>query len=338
MDSLTQIVLGAAVGEVLLGKKLGNKAILLGAIGGTLPDLDVIYNFFDDNPVSHLRVHRGYSHSMFTHLLAALPLAWLSVRFSDQVKSLRRWYLFWFLAFFTHALLDCCTTYGTRLLLPFTEYQVAFNNVSVVDPLYTIPFLLSLVAAMCFKRSSLMRMRLVRFGITYSMIYLAVTFYLKYQAHQLFSQSLAVNQISYSELNATPTIFNSVLWSAQAYDEDSVRFAEYSYLLPETPIKWVTYPRKKELLQGYMNRDVETALWFSDGVWFAEKKEDGSIHLFSCKFGRIDFESNDPEQAFFFFWNIYRKDGQVFCDQAGRRRTDGDVKEALEKLRNRIGI
>ncbi|MFM8916554.1 MAG: metal-dependent hydrolase, partial [Bacteroidota bacterium] len=35
MDSLTQIVLGAAVGEVLLGKKLGNKAMLLGAIGGT---------------------------------------------------------------------------------------------------------------------------------------------------------------------------------------------------------------------------------------------------------------------------------------------------------------
>lgn len=338
MDSLTQIVLGAAVGELLLGKKLGNKAILLGAIGGTLPDLDVIYNFFDDNPLSHLRVHRGYSHSMFTHMLAALPLAWLGVRFSTQVRSFSRWYLFWFLVFFTHALLDCCTTYGTRLLLPLTEYQVAFNNISVVDPLYTVPFLLSLIGVMCYKRTSLMRTRLVRIGLVFSMSYMAVTFYLKYQAHQLFRASLGDAGISYTELNATPTIFNSVLWSAQAYDQDSVRFAEYSFLLPDTPITWVSYPRNRELLRDHMNRDVETALWFSDGIWFAQKKDDGSINLFSCKFGRIDFETNDPERAFFFFWNIYRRDGQVFCDQAGRRRTDGDMREAFDKLMKRIGI
>ncbi len=36
MDSLTQIVLGASVGEAVLGKKVGNKAILWGAIAGTL--------------------------------------------------------------------------------------------------------------------------------------------------------------------------------------------------------------------------------------------------------------------------------------------------------------
>jgi len=41
MDSLTQIVLGAAVAEVVGGKKLGNKAPLWGAIAGTIPDLDV---------------------------------------------------------------------------------------------------------------------------------------------------------------------------------------------------------------------------------------------------------------------------------------------------------
>jgi inner membrane protein len=39
MDSLSQIVLGAAVGNQVLGKKIGNKAILYGAIIGTMPDL-----------------------------------------------------------------------------------------------------------------------------------------------------------------------------------------------------------------------------------------------------------------------------------------------------------
>jgi inner membrane protein len=54
MDSLTQIVLGAAVGELVLGKKLGNKAILLGAVAGTLPDLDVVTSFWNSDAVYRL--------------------------------------------------------------------------------------------------------------------------------------------------------------------------------------------------------------------------------------------------------------------------------------------
>ena len=46
MDSLTQIVLGAACGEIVLGKKIGNRALLFGAIGGTIPDLDVFIGRF----------------------------------------------------------------------------------------------------------------------------------------------------------------------------------------------------------------------------------------------------------------------------------------------------
>jgi inner membrane protein len=338
MDSLTQIVLGAAVGEILLGKKLGNKAILIGAIGGTLPDLDVIYNLFDDSPAAHLRVHRGYSHSMFTHLVASFPLAWMSFKISDKVRSFGRWYLFWFLALFTHALLDCCTTYGTRLLLPFTNYQVAFNNISVVDPIYTLPFLISLIVAMFFRRESRARRRLVLFGMVFSSVYLLVTLGLKFQSHLLFRDSLAENGYSYQELNATPTILNSILWSAQAFDDDSVRFAEYSFLKPKEPIRWTSYPRNSQLLNGMVNRDVETALWFSDGVWFATDKGDGTVNLYSCKFGRIDFNSEDPDKAFFFYWNIYRKDGKVYCDQLGRQRTDGDMREAFEMLFDRIGL
>ena len=44
MDSLTQIVLGASVGEAALGRKVGNRAMVWGAIAGTIPDLDVISN------------------------------------------------------------------------------------------------------------------------------------------------------------------------------------------------------------------------------------------------------------------------------------------------------
>ncbi|MDG1145628.1 MAG: metal-dependent hydrolase, partial [Flavobacteriales bacterium] len=68
MDSLTQIVLGAAVGELVLGKKIGNRAMVWGAVGGTIPDLDVLGKFFLTN-IDNLAFHRGFSHSILFSLL-----------------------------------------------------------------------------------------------------------------------------------------------------------------------------------------------------------------------------------------------------------------------------
>ena len=76
MDSLTQIVLGAAVGEVVLGKKVGNRALLWGAVGGTIPDLDVAASMFLD-PLQTLAAHRGFSHSIVFAVLGAFLFGWL---------------------------------------------------------------------------------------------------------------------------------------------------------------------------------------------------------------------------------------------------------------------
>ena len=75
MDSLTQIVLGAAVGEAVLGKKIGNKALLYGAIGGTIPDLDVCLGLFTDT-ITAIELHRGFSHSILFSILMAPLLGW----------------------------------------------------------------------------------------------------------------------------------------------------------------------------------------------------------------------------------------------------------------------
>src|SRR6185503_9287351 len=71
MDSLTHLVLGAAVGELVLGKKIGNRALIWGAIGETIPDLDVFGNLFLD-PIDALAFHRGITHSILFSLIAPL--------------------------------------------------------------------------------------------------------------------------------------------------------------------------------------------------------------------------------------------------------------------------
>ena len=77
MDSLTQVVLGAAVGEAVLGKKIGNRAILWGAIGATIPDLDIVLKYFFDE-ITAIQMHRGVSHSLvFAILISPFLDGWL---------------------------------------------------------------------------------------------------------------------------------------------------------------------------------------------------------------------------------------------------------------------
>ena len=97
MDSLTQIVLGASVAEATLGKKIGNKAILLGAIAGTIPDLDIVARFFVDD-LSASVMHRGFSHSLLFPFLSAPLLAWCSKKIYSSYSNVS--FYDWFKMFF----------------------------------------------------------------------------------------------------------------------------------------------------------------------------------------------------------------------------------------------
>ena len=83
MDSLSQIVLGAACGEAVAGRKIGNRAMLWGAIGGTIPDLDVMAEVFTDR-MTAMAFHRGFMHSMLFAVLAPWILAFLVQWFYGQ--------------------------------------------------------------------------------------------------------------------------------------------------------------------------------------------------------------------------------------------------------------
>ena len=128
MDSLTQILLGAAVGEAVLGRKIGNKAILWGAIAGTIPDLDVLVKFFTDT-VSALEIHRGLTHSIFFVILFSPIMAWLMGRiYKFKEATFKEWTIFYVLVLITHPLLDAHTTWGTKLFWPL-DIRLAYQNI-----------------------------------------------------------------------------------------------------------------------------------------------------------------------------------------------------------------
>jgi membrane-bound metal-dependent hydrolase YbcI (DUF457 family) len=60
----------------------------------------------------------------------------------------------------THGLLDASTTYGTLFFWPFTDMRVAWNAISIVDPLFTLVLLLGVALAVWRKaRAQLLRAR-----------------------------------------------------------------------------------------------------------------------------------------------------------------------------------
>lgn len=129
MDSLTQLTLGAAVGEAVLGKKIGNRAMLWGAFGGLLPDFDVFARFFMDD-LGALAFHRGFTHSITFAIFTAAILAWLAQRLYQTETHRRTWYktlvTTFILGMYTLLFLGLRMIMGAPLETPFA-YGVAFS-------------------------------------------------------------------------------------------------------------------------------------------------------------------------------------------------------------------
>ncbi|CAA0165948.1 metal-dependent hydrolase [Tenacibaculum maritimum] len=273
MDSLTQIVLGAACGEVVLGKKIGNKAMLFGAIGGTIPDLDVILGtLFYSNGIDRLAFHRGFMHSIVFAILASFVIGALVYKLYDTKR--RRgtttrndwtWLFFW--SIFTHPILDSFTPYGTQMLLPFSNHRIALNTISVVDPLYTLPFLVCLIATLFYNRSNVKRVWWTKMGIYMSSIYIVFTIGNKLYMDSVFEKSFQKAGVPFHRFSVQPTLLNNILWYGIAETEETYQVAFYSLFDRENRAEQLVVLPKNHDLLNMQAPDLKKLAWFSNGYY-----------------------------------------------------------------------
>lgn len=329
MDSLTQIVLGAAVGEAVLGKKIGNKAMLYGAIAGTIPDLDVFASFFTDK-VTALYIHRGFTHSIVFSVLFAPILAWIVSRY-EKYKDFKNWTLLFFLSFVTHPILDAHTTWGTQLFWPF-DIRLAFKNIFVIDPLYTLPFLVFLIFAMTQKRTSEKRRFYNKMGLIVSSSYLVLTLLLKWIAFNQFETALKTQNITYSEIDTRPSPLNTILWSANVQTEDSFLLGNYSFF-DTKPITFVKHPKNHHLLGNLAtNEKVKRMISISEG-WFTINEKDGQLYFNDLRFGLLGIHPTAKNFVFKYKITIAGNGNVSFTEQPKNKR---DGKKLLKDLWTRL--
>ncbi len=402
MDSLTQIILGAACGEAVLGKKIGNRAMIWGGIGGTLPDLDVLANFFLD-PLSALVFHRGPMHSLmfalimpfilgpllkllydrkwherkqwkitglvigilffllisfilcllFSLLFEGIPWILILVLLvsgfyffrirSSQIfnhegllsnVSSKDWTKLFFWSIFTHPLLDSLTTYGTVLFWPFSNFRISLSSVSIVDPLYTIPFAFFLLLAALQHRENKYRRLYNWIGIGLSSSYLIFTFINKQHINQIFENSLKDKQYSSKEYITVPTIFNNLLWYAIAKQDSGYIYGYYSLFDKSDTFTDLHYVAgNHNYFDFYKGQKTSQILpWFSDG-YYSLLKEAGKLQYNDLRFGSMSGKMDNKDDYIFKF-NLVEKNGILEMERNQERPEN--KREDVEWFKRRI--
>ena len=320
MDSLTQIVLGAAVAEAVAGKKLGNKAPLWGAIAGTIPDLDVFMRFFY-HPIDAALVHRGFSHSILFAVLCSPIFAYIVHRIYKQKFPYKTWLWLFFFGIITHPMLDMFTNYGTQFLWPL-DYRITFNTVFVVDPLYTLPFGLCVLIILFLKPTNKWRSRINLFGIYYSSAYLIWGVVAK-----LFILSNSTNYFSEAKYNTenemvTPMPLTSFYWMMLGEDKSNYYVGYKSIFKDFQPKDIDVIPKNKLKLDSLTWKDIDYSdklKFISNGYYNLEIRKD-TVVFYDLRFGVVSKLTNNKLRTPVFGYEIIHKDNKVLRVNQSRRK------------------
>jgi inner membrane protein len=282
MDSITQIALGASVATAVGFKPFGRKVLLTGAFLGTLPDLDVFIDY--GNAIDNYTSHRGFSHSLFVLTLLSLMLYYISIKLRPHFQENKiALFLTIFLPLITHPLLDTFTTYGTQLLWPLTSPPIAWHSVFIIDPLYTLPLLISMLY-LWFSHNNKRALMLNKLALLISCSYLV---------WGQIAQSLITTRVQQDSLakNSTilvmPTPFNSVYWRALSYQEDSY-YEAFTYVGDKTPLQWEHYNNNRHLIIDSQAELFTRLEWFSHR-WLRFDNVQGKLHVTDLRLGVANF-------------------------------------------------
>lgn len=279
MDPVSQCVVGAVASQNVVKKKDLGVAALVGGLSAMVPDLDVLIHSSTD-PLLFLEYHRQFTHSLifipFGGLICALILYWV---FARKYFSFWKTYLLSTVGYATHGLLDSCTSYGTQLFWPFDNHRVAWSNISIIDPLFTLPVLFFILAAVIKKNRLWSRLALL-----WMMGYLLLGVVQNMRAEMLGRELAASRNHQLIRLEAKPGFGNLLLWKViyetkDHFYVDGVRVGLQNKVYPGTAVAKLNVEKDLPWLDkdSQQAKDIERFRWFSQGYIAADPKNPNSI-------------------------------------------------------------
>ncbi len=224
MDLLTQGILGGTLALSAARRNESRLAVAVGFASALLADADVFISTAND-PLMNVEFHRHFTHSLVFIPVGALIASLLLWPLLRKRLEPKRIYLFALLGYATAGLLDACTSYGTHLLWPFSDVRTAWSIIAIIDPIFTLILLLSLILALRYRK------RLpAHVGLGLAGAYLLFGLWQHQSALQAATALAAQRGHEVQRILVKPTLANLVLWrSVYQHDDrfyiDAVRVA-----------------------------------------------------------------------------------------------------------------
>lgn len=279
MDPISQGAVGAVAAASFSKRTKTRLAIGVGWAGGMLADADIFIRSESD-PLLNIEYHRHFSHSIafipIGGLVCALVL-WLLCRKRLAFAELYGYSIF---GYATAGLLDACTSYGTRLLWPFSEARIAWNIISIIDPVFTGGILVLLIAAFIGKKRLFSRV-----AFAYAALYLLFGLVQNKRA------SAALEELAQSRghsdaarFTVKPSFANLLVWRGLYVLDgdihvDAIRvglFGTQPKVYPGTVAEGVNFPALKASLEpdSPLGRDIDRFDHFSDSylAWHPDQE------------------------------------------------------------------
>jgi inner membrane protein len=272
MDPVTHMLVGATVGQIVAGRKVGFKrAALWGAVAAEVPDVDVIVSALTVSDPLHMIVsHRGVTHALWFGPIVGVLAGWWLARSTDPPRAqARTWIALLTAALLSHPLVDFCTHYGTQLLSPFSNERFALPALPIVEPFYSGMLMIGLLAMLLFARRD-RSTAVVRAGVVSLLVssaYVAYGWRLNEAAVEYARKDLVAARSEVAVVYAFPTLLQMHLRRvvARTPSEDLVGFVS---MARPCPIVWARYPRDESPLVETLRRTEEGQIfeWFATGL------------------------------------------------------------------------
>lgn len=329
MDPLSQGVLGATLPQTLSQKKHIVAATLFGALSGMAPDLDTLIRSSTD-PLLSLEFHRQFTHSLFF-----IPFGGFICALVFYCLLARRWhisfkltYLFCTLGYATHGLLDACTSYGTQLLWPLSNERFAWNTISIIDPLFTIPLVILAFFAVSRKAPLF-----ARIALCWIIAYQSLGAFQHYRVSQIGEQLAEQRGHRPIRLEVKPSFGNLLLWKViyeieDGYFTDAVRAAPTPTVYPGKFIPKLDIERDLPWLDkaSQQAKDLARFEWFSKG--FLALDPNNPVRVIDMRYSLVPNEATG-------MWSIWLNKEAAKSDHIvvmPDRDTSGPRMETFKKM------
>lgn len=291
VDLITQAALGASIGELMMGKRLGNRALAWGALFGCLPEiLEWLPSPFLDT-AREIACGRGLGHSLILLPLASWGIARGLVKLWTREKiQLAEAWRFVFAVWAAHVLVDCFSVEGAALGWPFSIRRMAFNILPDIDFLFTAPLVVTVIWLAFLKDTNgkkprgkksappSRRRKLCYWGLGLSASYTLLAVGLKFVASAGFEADLARRKTVLVRRMESPTPYNLLLWRS-VVDRGSEFWVGYRSIFEwhETPLRWTVYLKDADDLAKVADlRETKTLRSATDGWWIARTDVKGA--------------------------------------------------------------